>query len=126
MLCAPDLSRPESVAAESEHLALVTVTRAIGYLEEESDLPGGVRTVRARVDTALKGTGPGELELGQSVSRTHGGGYTTAGAETCYDLLEPGRQYVIGFCTGGSYDDGYVLYSETAHDHREVDGHAAA
>ncbi|WDN55989.1 hypothetical protein [Streptomyces clavuligerus] len=116
VLCAPDLSRPESVAAQSEHLALVTVTRATGYLEEETDIPGGVRTVRARVDTALKGTSPAELELGQSVGRTRDGAYTTAGAETRYDLLQPGGQYVIGFYTGGSYGDAFVLYSETAPD----------
>nr|WP_044955987.1 hypothetical protein [Streptomyces clavuligerus] len=75
-----------------------------------------MRTVRARVDTALKGTSPAELELGQSVGRTRDGAYTTAGAETRYDLLQPGGQYVIGFYTGGSYGDAFVLYSETAPD----------
>ncbi|MFI8437358.1 hypothetical protein ACIGJO_27180 [Streptomyces sp. NPDC079020] len=115
-LCAPDLSRPEYVAAESANLALVTVTGTIGYLEEEPELPGGVQTVKVRIDTALKGAAAGTLALGQSVDVKRDGGFSTAGADNRYDVLRPGHQYIVSFYNGGSYGDGYVLYSEDTPD----------
>ncbi|MEV6080174.1 hypothetical protein AB0L80_34470 [Streptomyces sp. NPDC052069] len=115
-LCAPDLSRPEYVATESTNLALVTVTGTIGYLEKEPELPGGVQTVKARIDTALKGGSSGTLALGQSVDVKRDGQDSTAGADNRYDVLRPGHPYIVSFCNGGSYVDGYVLYSEDAPD----------
>lgn len=115
-LCAPDLSRPEYAATESTNLALVTVTGTIGYLEEEPELPGGVQTVKARIDTALKGGSSGTLALGQSVDVKRDGQYSTAGADNRYDVLRPGHPYIVSFYNGASYGDGYVLYSEDAPD----------
>ncbi|GHH55459.1 hypothetical protein [Streptomyces candidus] len=112
-LCAPDLSRPEYVAAASQNVALVTVTGKQGYVAEERTTPGGVQTVTVRTDKTLKGTPPRTFALGQSVDTKPDGSYTTSEATNRYDLLLPGHQYMVGFYLGGSYGDGYALYAET-------------
>ncbi|WP_434590096.1 hypothetical protein [Streptomyces sp. A5-4] len=111
-LCAPDFSRAAYVATESAYLSLVTVTGEGDFLEEEADEPGGVQTVHVRVDKNLKGAPGRTLELGQSVGLDRAGAYTTTGATHTYHLLRPGKQYVISYYLGGSYGDGYVLYSK--------------
>ncbi|MFJ2738090.1 hypothetical protein ACIO3O_00320 [Streptomyces sp. NPDC087440] len=113
-LCAPDLSRPEYVSAASENIALITVTGKHGFVAEERATPGGVQTVTVRTDKILKGTPPGSFRLGQSVDTKPDGSYTIGEGTSRYDLLLPGHQYIVGFYLGGSYGDGYALYTEAA------------
>ncbi|MER7758123.1 hypothetical protein [Streptomyces sp. NPDC097619] len=131
-LCAADTSRDEYVATNNEQLAVVTVTGREAYLEEEPELPGGVQLYRVHVDRVLKGGTAADLVLGQSSEAAPA---STApepepvpapAPDPAQATLVPDRQYVVGFHLGGSYGDGYVMFSRTvapAEDREELAGH---
>ncbi|GAQ51440.1 hypothetical protein [Streptomyces acidiscabies] len=112
-VCVPAYERDVDKAGYAAVVAVVTVTRTAGYLEEEPELPGGVLMSTLRVDEPLKGTPPAELTVGQGVGRTSEGGYTTDKPES-YPVLSPGHRYVVGTTPSASYRDGWVWFAVPA------------
>ncbi|PWG09697.1 hypothetical protein DF268_31215 [Streptomyces sp. V2] len=72
-VCVPAYERDVDKAGYAAVVAVVTVTRTVGYLEEEAELPGGVLMSALRVDEPLKGAPPAEMAVGQGVGRTSEG-----------------------------------------------------
>ncbi|WP_416971948.1 hypothetical protein [Streptomyces sp. 4F14] len=112
-VCVPAYERDVDKAGYADVVAVVTVTRTDGYLEEEPELPGGVLMSTLRIDEALKGAPAGEMTVGQGVGRTSAGGYATGKPES-YPVLVPGHRYVVGTTPSASYRDGWVWFAVPA------------